>query len=110
MMKNSNVRSIGTYYLHSSQQKYTNEDLKHTWKQVQTHLEKHLSKSSFETWIKNTVLLDMDDLTSEVVIAVPNEFARDWLESRYTMLINEELYRFTNRYYRLRFVEGYECM
>ncbi|HHW36328.1 MAG TPA: ATP-binding protein [Bacillales bacterium] len=103
-MKNSNVRSIGTY-LHLSQEKYKPEDLKHTWKQVQNHLEKHLSKPSFETWIKNTALINLDDLTGEVVIAVPNEFARDWLETRYTKLIKEALYYLTNRFYRIMFIE-----
>lgn len=104
-MKNSNVRSIGTY-LHSSQQKYKIEDLEHIWLQVQSHLEKHVSKPSFETWIKHTALINMDDLTGEVIIAVPNEFARDWLESRYTKLIKESLYDSTNRFYRIKLVEG----
>ncbi len=105
-MENLNVRSIGTY-LHSSQQKYSIGDLESTWMRVQSHLEKQLSKTSFETWIKNTALINMDDLTGEVIIAVPNEFARDWLESRYTKLIKESLYDLTNRDYRIKFVEGY---
>jgi len=104
-MKNSNVRSIGTY-LHSSQQKYSIEDLDYTWMRVQSHLEKQLSKTSFETWIKHTALINMDDLTGEVMIAVPNEFARDWLESRYTQLLKEALFDLTNCDYRIKFVEG----
>ena len=107
-MKNSNVKPISTYYLHPSEQKYTIEDLNHTWKLVQNHLEKHLTKSSFETWIKNTVLINMDELIGEVVIAVPNDFARDWLESRYTKLIKEALYYLTNRFYRITFIERKE--
>lgn len=105
-MKNSNVRSISTY-LHSSQQKYTIEDLEYIWLQVQRLIEKDLSKPSFETWVKNTALINMDDLTGEVLIAVPNEFARNWLESRYTQLLKESLYDLTNRHYRIKFVEGF---
>ncbi len=108
-MKNSNVRSIGTY-LHLSQKKYKYEDLKYTWKQVQNYLEKYLSKPSFETWIKNTALINIDDLSGKVVIAVPNEFARDWLETRYTKLIKEALYFLTNRFYRITFIEKIEAV
>ena len=49
-------------------------------------MEKKISKPSFETWLKSTkaYMLQGDILT----VTAPNEFARDWLEERYSHLIN----------------------
>ncbi|MCY8323202.1 chromosomal replication initiator protein DnaA, partial [Bacillus inaquosorum] len=52
-----------------------------------------MSKPSFETWMKSTKAhsLQGDTLT----ITAPNEFARDWLESRYLHLIADTIYELT---------------
>ncbi|GAC1386274.1 MAG: hypothetical protein NVSMB42_06690 [Herpetosiphon sp.] len=48
------------------------------WQQVQVTLKHHLDDTDFETWIKPTTLLDLDDQTA--VVGTPNVFAREALE------------------------------
>jgi len=50
-----------------------------------------LSPANFETWLRDTVLVDVDD--NRFKIAVPNGFAKDWLETRYRSLISQTLAR-----------------
>jgi len=45
----------------------------------------------FETWLRDTQLVDVDD--QRFRIAVPNGFAKDWLETRYRSLISQTLAR-----------------
>ena len=51
----------------------------------------HLSPANFETWLKDTALVAVDDTLFRV--AVPSGFAKDWLESRYRSLISQTLAR-----------------
>lgn len=79
------------------------------WAQVLSHLEKLLSKPSFETWIKGTSLKELNNDNKTAVIEAPNDFARDWLESRYTKLLKEALYYLTDQFYEITFVERKEA-
>lgn len=56
----------------------TNEEL---WQAVLGELELSMSKASFTTWFKNTAVHEMSE--DGVVIAVPNIFAKEWLEKKY---------------------------
>lgn len=60
------------------------------WDQVLSHMEKKVSKPSYETWLKSTKAFSLKEDT--LTITAPNEFARDWLEGRYTQLISSVLY------------------
>ena len=42
-----------------------------------------LSPANFETWLRDTTLVDVED--NRFRIAVPNGFAKDWLETRYRL-------------------------
>lgn len=59
-----------------------------TWQLILSELEKDLSKPSFDTWFKSTNLLAIDD--NKLVIVVPNEFAKDWLQKKYYNLIQNK--------------------
>jgi len=52
-------------------------------------METKISKPSFETWLKATKPIALFDNT--IIIGVPNEFARDWLENRYAESIKESI-------------------
>ncbi|MDA8442522.1 MAG: chromosomal replication initiator protein DnaA [Peptococcaceae bacterium] len=56
-------------------------DLSTIWQKILDVLETQLTKPSFETWLKATQLIDLND--NFAIICVANEFAKDWLESRY---------------------------
>ncbi|ATW28720.1 chromosomal replication initiator protein DnaA [Candidatus Formimonas warabiya] len=79
-----------------------NTKLKEDWQKTLDILKTELSKPSFETWLKTTKVVTRYDNT--VVIAVPNEFAKDWLESRYANLIKTTLQLVTSEELDLDFV------
>ncbi len=60
----------------------TNEEL---WQAALGEIELSISKANFITWFKNTSILSNKD--GRVVIAVPNGFAKEWLENKYNLYI-----------------------
>jgi len=66
-----------------------------TWQLILSELEKDLSKPSFDTWFKSTNLLAIDD--NQLVIVVPNEFAKDWLQKKYYSLIQNKAANILNK-------------
>lgn len=78
------------------------ENIADLWNKALSNIEKKISKPSFETWLKSTKAhsLQGDTLT----ITAPNEFARDWLEERYSQLISGILYEITGEELRVKFI------
>ncbi len=72
------------------------------WKETLYKLESELSKPSFETWLSSTKLLQINGDT--LIISVPNEFAKDWLESRYSPLIRSVVKTIMGQSKNLKFV------
>jgi chromosomal replication initiator protein len=66
------------------------ENLADLWDSVLKNLEQKISKPSFDTWLKYTEAHALQGET--LIVAAPNEFARDWLEGHYTNLISGLLY------------------
>ena len=55
------------------------------WKKILGSIELQVSKPNFITWIKNSVLIEKKD--GCFVIALPNNFAKEWVENKYSKLI-----------------------
>ncbi|MFZ3103040.1 MAG: chromosomal replication initiator protein DnaA [Desulfitobacteriaceae bacterium] len=72
------------------------------WKETLYKLESELSQPSFETWLSSTKLLQINGDT--LIISVPNEFAKDWLESRYSPLIRSVVKTIMGQSKNLKFV------
>lgn len=68
----------------------TNEQL---WQAVLGELELSISKANFTTWFRGTYITARDG--SGVVIAVPNSFAKAWLENKYHEHITKSIQRVT---------------
>jgi chromosomal replication initiator protein len=66
-------------------------DAKQVWRAALGELQVSLSPANFETWLQDTALVAVDD--SRFRVAVPNGFAKDWLETRYRSLISQTLAR-----------------
>ncbi len=66
-------------------------DAKQVWRAALGELQVTLSPANFETWLRDTELVEVDD--TRFRISVPNGFAKDWLESRYRSLISQTLGR-----------------
>ncbi len=77
-------------------------DAKHIWRAALGELQVALSPANFETWLRHTSLVDVDDTRFQ--IAVPNGFAKDWLEARYRSLISQTLARIVGYSVSVEFV------
>jgi chromosomal replication initiator protein len=81
-------------------------DAKQVWRAALGELQVSLSPANFETWLRDTRLVDVDD--QRFKIAVPNGFAKDWLETRYRSLISQTLARIVGYSVQVEFsVEPY---
>ncbi|MEH7237914.1 chromosomal replication initiator protein DnaA [Bacillus sp. JJ1562] len=78
------------------------ENIADLWAKALQEIEKKLSKPSFETWLKSTKAHALQKDT--LIITAPNEFARDWLESRYLHLIAETIYDLTGAELGIKFI------
>ena len=72
------------------------------WHSVLTEMEKTLSKPSFETWLKTTKLVALQDDT--MIVEVPNEFTRDWLKNHYRKPLTNALEKISDSQYYIHFV------
>jgi chromosomal replication initiator protein len=59
------------------------------WDNTLSELEAELSRANFSTWFKNTAILKQED--GMVVIGVPNEFVKDWLQNKFHKMILRSL-------------------
>ena len=59
------------------------------WQAVLGQLQMELSKSTFETWVRETTLVTHED--GAFVVGTPNAYARDWLENRLKLSIKRIL-------------------
>ena len=79
-------------------------DAKQVWRAALGELQVSLSPANFETWLRDTMLVDVED--NRFRIAVPNGFAKDWLESRYRSLISQTLARIVGYSVQVEFLVG----
>ena len=77
-------------------------DAKQVWRAALGELQVSLSPANFETWLKDTQLVEIDD--NQFRIAAPNGFARDWLDNRYRPLISQTLARVVGGSVQVEFV------
>ena len=79
-------------------------DAKQVWRAALGELQVSLSPANYETWLRDTELVDVDE--QRFRIAVPNGFAKDWLETRYRSLISQTLARIVGYSVQVEFVIG----
>lgn len=76
------------------------------WENILEKLKGELSKQSFDTWLSSTKLVDFSN--NKLKIGVSNEFAKEWLESRYSALIKSTVQNYLNSPVTLMFVADNE--
>src|SRR5437667_8798901 len=62
---------------------------KQVWQAALGELQLKVPGPSYQTWLRTTSISEFRD--GAVVIAVPSNFAREWLEKRFTKVITETL-------------------
>ena len=60
----------------------TKEEL---WQATLAQLQFQISQANFATWLKNTYILAKKG--GQVVVSVPNNFSKEWLENKYHKLL-----------------------
>ncbi len=78
------------------------EDFVVIWEKTLEAVSSFLSKPSFETWLKPTKPVSFDDKV--MLVEVPNDFARDWLESRYSPLLSATIKEIADAEIEIKFV------
>lgn len=82
-------------------------DVGTVWAQVLDVVRSELNTPTFKTWFEHTAPLELTD--DSLVIAVQNDFARDWLESRYSGLLGSALADITGKPTSLTFLVAPEA-
>jgi chromosomal replication initiator protein len=81
-------------------------DAKQVWRAALGELQVSLSPANYETWLRDTHLVDVDE--QRFRISVPNGFAKDWLETRYRSLISQTIARVVGYSVQVEFVVSME--
>jgi chromosomal replication initiator protein len=75
---------------------------KEAWEVARSQLRLQMTKSTYDTWVRDTVCLAHED--GAFVIGVPNAYARDWLAMRLRGLITRTLSSIVGRTVEVSFV------
>ncbi|TDJ77104.1 MAG: chromosomal replication initiator protein DnaA [Planctomycetota bacterium] len=65
------------------------DELQDIWAKLQSAVMKRVQVEQFETWFRRAALTSVDD--ENVVLAVQNSFARDWLEKYYRDILEQSV-------------------
>ncbi|MFO7952879.1 MAG: chromosomal replication initiator protein DnaA [Bacillota bacterium] len=79
-----------------------NSQLNEIWQLILSELSKELYKPSFETWFNLTKPVSLDN--NCLVIEVPNDFTKEWFETRYKTQIINALKEITSEDFSVNFV------
>ncbi len=77
-------------------------DKEKIWEETLQDMKNKLREPSFETWLKPTEPVKIDENT--IIINAPNDFTKDWLENRYIDSIQNSLKKITNKNFKVKFV------
>lgn len=72
------------------------------WEAILSIIELETSSVSFNTWFKETELLDIEDTT--LVVSIKNEFTKEILNTRYLELLRNSALQVFNKDYAIKFV------
>lgn len=80
----------------------TTEDLTTLWNKVLDSLRTELTKPTFEVWVRSARPVNLSG--NSLIIQVPNEFAKEWLESKYSELLRKTISSILGHDVRISFI------
>ncbi|MEI6308657.1 MAG: chromosomal replication initiator protein DnaA [bacterium] len=66
------------------------DEAEQLWEETRQVLRREMSRPSYDTWLKNTKPLSLED--NVLLLGVPSDFARDWLQTRLYASIQQALH------------------
>ncbi len=78
-----------------------NEEL---WQKVLGQIQLNISQANFATWFKNTEITSQKD--GEIIVLVPNSFAKEWLENKYNKTILKILHNLNKEIKEIKYSVG----
>jgi len=82
------------------------DDKEKLWRAVLGEIEVGMSPANFQTWFKNTALDDIQEDKGIVIIRVPNDFTKGWLQQKYQKEIHRCLNKHLGRVVVVQYVVG----
>lgn len=80
-------------------------DREELWQAVLSEIELKISRPNYLTWLKNSRLIENQD--GVALVALPNNFAKEWVEVKYNKLILGSMRTFTGSVKKIEYiVEG----
>ncbi|MDR1702907.1 MAG: chromosomal replication initiator protein DnaA, partial [Sporomusaceae bacterium] len=76
-------------------------DLADVWQKALQYLEKNLTTQIYDTWIKSTIPLAIND--NSIELGVAKSFVKEWLENRYLTTFKEALHFATGKDFSIIF-------
>jgi chromosomal replication initiator protein len=74
------------------------------WQAVLAQIQLTISPANFATWFKNTKIIELK--SGQVVISVPNAFAKEWLEQKYNKNVLKILHGLDETIKEVKYVLG----
>ncbi|MFH1509589.1 MAG: chromosomal replication initiator protein DnaA [Candidatus Nealsonbacteria bacterium] len=79
----------------------TKEEL---WQAVLAQIQLNISQANFSTWFKDTGILSYKE--GQVMVSVPNSFAKEWLENKYGKTIAKIIFNLDQQIKDVKYVLG----
>ncbi len=79
-------------------------DVKKLWEKTLAEIEIQISKPNFLTWFKNSRLIEKNNDQGTVVIGVHNNFAKEWIQSKYHKTILDIIQNMDETVNRIEYV------
>ncbi len=76
-------------------------DFESIWNKVLDTLQNNISEQGFNTWFKETSLIEQSD--NQLTVKVPTKFIADYLNKNYSGLVSEICYNLYNKKYLTKF-------
>ena len=78
------------------------DNLASIWEETLSRIEPLMPQSSFNTWLRGTRPLTLSN--NVLYVRIANEFAKDWVDSRYREPMQQELQKMVGQDWRLEFI------
>src|SRR5699024_7157648 len=83
------------------QEMYELENIEELWNYILTEMQSKISKPSYDTWLSQTNAKELKE--NILIVSVPNDFTKNWLDQRYTSVVDSLLYEMTGSKLNVRF-------